>query len=105
MKRLIIVLICGFLLAPLSAFGQKWIEPYTDKNGNQVEGHWQTSEDLRNDKYSAPGQINPYTGQFNPYTGSGQRLLPTNPTLPTPNPYYPQQDYRYQQKDYRYQNR
>ena len=33
MKKLIIVLICGFLLAPLSAWGQNWIEPYTDKDG------------------------------------------------------------------------
>ena len=67
MRKLIIVLICGFLLQPLSAWGQKWIEPYMDKNGNWVEGHWQTPEDVRKDKYSTPGKINPYTGQFNTY--------------------------------------
>ena len=72
MKKLIIVLICGFLLAPLAAWGQKWIEPYTDKDGTQVEGHWQTPEDLRKDKYSTPGTVNPYTGQFTPYTGQPQ---------------------------------
>ena len=110
MKKLIIVLICGFLLAPLSAWGQKWIEPYTDKDGTQVEGHWQTPEDVRKDKYSTPGKINPYTGQFNPFTGSGQGPLPASPTPlnpapPSQNPYYPQQDYRFQQKDYRYQSR
>jgi hypothetical protein len=108
MKKLMIALICGFLLAPLSAWGQKWIEPYTDKEGTQVEGHWQTPEDVKKDRYSTPGKINPYTGQFNPYTGSGQGALPANPTPgnPTPakppppnqNPYYPQQDYRYQGK-------
>jgi hypothetical protein len=108
MKKLMLVLMCGFLLAPLSAWGQKWIAPYTDKDGTQVEGHWQTPEDVKNDKFSTPGKINPYTGQFNPYTGSGQGPLPSNPTPvnPTPakpippsqNPYYPQPDYRYQGK-------
>ena len=108
MKKLIMLLMCGFLLAPLSAWGQKWIEPYTDKDGTQVQGHWQTPEDVKKDRYSTPGKINPYTGQFNPYTGSGQGPLPANPTpgnltpaKPTPpnqNPYYTQQDYRYQGK-------
>ena len=115
MKKLIIALICGFLLAPLSAWGQKWIEPYTDQDGTQVEGHWQTPEDVRKERYSTPGKINPYTGQFNPYIGSGQGPLPANPTPanptplnPTPpnqNPYYPQQDYKYQPKDYKYQGK
>jgi len=108
MKKLMIALICGCLLTPLSAWGQKWIEPYTDKDGTQVEGHWQSPEDKRKDRYSTPGKVNPYTGQFNPYTGSGPGRLPANPTpvnptpaKPTPpgqNPYYPQQDYRYQGK-------
>jgi hypothetical protein len=100
MKKLIIALICGCLLAPLAAWGQKWIEPYTDKDGTQVEGHWQTPEDVKKERYSTPGTINPYTGQFNPYTGSGQGPLPAkptpvNPTPPSQNPYYPQPDYRY----------
>ncbi len=109
MKKLMLVLMCGFLLAPVAAWGQKWIEPYTDKDGTQVEGHWQTPEDVKNDRFSTPGKINPYTGQFNPYTGSGKG--PPPPTSPTPvnptpakpippsqNPYYPQPDYRYQGK-------
>jgi hypothetical protein len=85
MKKLMIALICGFLLAPLSAWGQKWIEPYTDKDGTQVEGHWQTPEDVRKERYSTPGKINPYTGQFNPYIGSGQGPLPGKPN-PRANP-------------------
>ena len=76
MKKLICTLVCGLMLVPLSAWGQKWIEPYTDRDGTQVEGHWQTSEDVRQDQYSTPGKINPYTGQYNPYlsgTGKGRR--------------------------------
>jgi hypothetical protein len=100
MKKLICALVCGLMLAPLSAWGQKWIEPYTDKDGTQVEGHWQTPEDVRQDKYSTPGKINPYTGQFNPYSGSGKgpqsvTPAPANPTPLNQNPYYPQPDYRY----------
>ena len=100
MKKLICALFCGLMLVPLSAWGQKWIEPYTDKDGTQVEGHWQTQEDVRQDKYSTPGKINPYTGQFNPYSGSGKgpqsvTPAPTNPTPMNQNPYYPQPDYRY----------
>ena len=97
MKKLMIALICGLVLVPLSAWGQKWIEPYRDKDGTYVEGHWQTEEDKRKEQYSTPGQVNPYTGQVNPYTGSGssQKPQPGNPTPPGQNPYYPQPDYRY----------
>jgi hypothetical protein len=99
MKKLIIVLICGFMLAPLAAWGQKWIAPYTDKDGTYVEGHWQTPEDLRQNKYSTPGKVNPYTGQFNPYQPGVQPIQPATPaplpTTPYQNPYYPQPDYRY----------
>ena len=59
MKKLIIILICGFLLALLSAWGQKWIEPYADKDGTQVEGHCQTLEDVRKEQYSTPGKSIP----------------------------------------------
>jgi hypothetical protein len=99
MKKIVIILICGILLAPLAAWGQNWIAPYTDKDGTYVEGHWQTPEDLRKDKYTTPGQVNPYTGQFNPYS-PGVKPQPNNPApgppFPeNPNPYYPRQDYRY----------
>jgi hypothetical protein len=105
MKKLMIVVICVILLAPLAAWGQKWIPPYTDKDGTQVEGHWQTPEDLRQGRYSTPGKVNPYTGQFDPYKpGANPRQiynpsnptpLPTNPANPGTNPYYQQKDYRY----------
>jgi hypothetical protein len=100
MKKLLIALICGCLLVPCAAWGQKWIDSYTDKDGTYVEGHWQTPEDLRKDQYSTPGKVNPYTGQFNPYSGSMKGPQPGTPApMPTtplnPNPYYPQQDYRY----------
>jgi hypothetical protein len=101
MKKLMIALIFGLVLVPLSAWGQKWIEPYTEKDGTQVEGHWQTQEDIRKDQHSTPGKVNPYTGQFNPYTGSFKGPQAANPTPATPtptnqNPYFPKQDYRYQ---------
>jgi len=110
MKKLVVGLIFGFVLAASSAWGQKWIEPYTDKDGNQVEGHWQAPEDVKKEQQSTPGKINPYTGQFNPYTDSLKGPLPStptplNPTPPAQNPYYPQSDYKYQPKDYRYQGR
>jgi hypothetical protein len=105
MKKLMAVLICGLILAPVSAWGQKWVEPYTDKDGAQVEGHWQTPEDRHKDRQSTPGTVNPYTGQFNPYTGRmtgppsvtpiPETQAPANPSLPSQNPYYPQPDYRY----------
>jgi len=110
MKKLMVALICGLVLAPVSAWGQKWIEPYTDHDGAQVEGHWQTPDDVRKDRYSTPGKVNPYTGQFNPYTGSSQgpqsvTPAPMNPTPTSPNLYYPQPDYKFQPKDYKYQGR
>jgi hypothetical protein len=113
MKKLVTALILGFLLAPCCAWGQKWIESYTDKDGTQVEGHWQTPDDVRKERYSTPGKINPYTGKFNPYTGSAQeelpptpeKVTPLNPSPSTQNPYYPPQDYKFQPKDYRYQGK
>jgi hypothetical protein len=98
MKKLMIALICGLVVLPAAAWGQKWIEPYTDKDGTQVEGHWQIPEDQRQDRYSTPGRVNPYTGQFNPYTGSEKRPQSVSPAPATPmnpNPYFPQPNYRY----------
>ncbi|MEJ2672447.1 MAG: hypothetical protein P8168_09670 [Deltaproteobacteria bacterium] len=100
MKKLMIALICGLLLAPGAVWAQKWIPPHMDKDGSYAEGHWQTSEDLRQDKYSSPGKVNPYTGQFNSYKPEVKGPQPYSPTpMPSnpraPNPYYPQHDYRY----------
>jgi hypothetical protein len=106
MKKLVIVLIWGLVLGPVSAWGQKWIEPYTAEDGTQVEGHWQTPEDVRQDHNTTPGKINPYTGQFNPFTSGYKRPpsvspTPTNPKSMKQNPYYSLPDYRYQAPDYK----
>jgi hypothetical protein len=113
MKKLMIVLICGLVLAPLAAWGQTWVEPYTAPDGTQVPGHWQTPEDVRQERNTTPGTINPYTGQFNPFTSRYNRPPAVNPTPtpPTPtgekpmkqNPYYSLPDYQYHAPDYRYQ--
>jgi hypothetical protein len=98
MKKILSALILVIWLIPITAWGQKWIEPYTDKDGTQVEGHWQTPDDLRQKQYSTPGQVNPYTGQFNPYSSpKGFQPAAPAPQLPPPwdrNPYYPQRDYK-----------
>jgi hypothetical protein len=96
MKKLMVVLMLGFLLAPFPAWGQKWIEPYTAKDGTWVAGHWQSQAEVRKDGAATPGQINPYTGQFNPYTNS---LKGTTP--PAYDPFIPH-DYP---RDYRYRGR
>ncbi len=101
MKKLIMALICGLMLVPITAWGQKWIEQYTTRDGTRVEGHWQTREDVRNEQYSTPGKINPYTGQFTPYTNSLKGPQPVNPTPMNPNPLGPQN----YQRDYRYRDR
>ncbi len=86
MKKLIMALMCGILLAPIAAWGQTWIEPQTKSDGTVVEGHWQGSEDLREKSYSTPGKINPYSGQFTPFTDTYQRPQPVNPP---PRPFDP----------------
>ena len=96
MKKLMVVLMLGFLLAPFPAWGQKWIEPHTAKDGTLVPGHWQSQAEIRKNRAATPGQINPYTGQFNPYTNS---LKGTPP--PAYDPFIPQ-DY---QRDHRYRGR
>jgi hypothetical protein len=125
MKKLFIALICGLILAPVCGWGQQWVDPYYTTEGGYVPGHWKTPEDHRQDRYSTPGKVNPYTGQFNPYTGSGQGPQgrtstsvnpnplglnpyysppeyrwpvppPPPPPPPAANPFYPQPDYRFQ---------
>ena len=71
--------------------GQKMGGAVYGPGGTRVEGHWQTPEDLRKEKNSTPGKVDPDTGRFNPYTGSGAGPLPANrtalnPTPPTTNP-------------------
>ena len=95
MKKLMIALICGVVLMPWAAWGQKWIEPYTAKDGTYVEGHWQSTEERNREQYSTPGTINPYTGQVNPFIGGSKRPEPTRPYLPGENPFHPQSGYQY----------
>jgi hypothetical protein len=82
MKKLIMVLILGLLVAPVSAWAQQWVDPHYNIDGTYVEGHWKTPEDARKERYSTPGKVNPYTGQFNPYTTGLQRPLPASPPQP-----------------------
>jgi len=101
MKKLMVALICGFVLLTSSAWGQKWIEPYTAKDGTWVEGHWQSQAEVSKDSYSTPGKVNPYTGQFSPYTNTLRGSTPPpSPTSPF-DPFDPQ-DYP---RDYRYRGR
>ena len=104
MKKLIAALILGFFLAPFPAWGQKWIESYTAKDGTWVPGHWQSQAEVRQNSFATPGKINPYTGQFTPYSGKGTNLpsaAPPPATAPPFDPFIPpnyQQDYRYKVK-------
>jgi hypothetical protein len=104
MKKLLIVLVLGLLAAPVSAWGQQWVDPHYTSDGTYVEGHWQTPEDARQDRYSTPGKVNPYTGQFNPYTtglkGPQPAIPPSQPANPLGLPDY-QPDYRIRGSDVR----
>jgi hypothetical protein len=86
MKKLLMVLILGLLVAPVSAWGQQWVDPHYNIDGTYVEGHWKTPEDDRQERYSTPGKVNPYTGQFNPYTTG---LKTPQPSSPPPKPANP----------------
>ena len=86
MKKLIVAVILGLLVAPLSAWGQKWVDPHYKSDGTYVEGHWRTPEDARQDRYFTPGKVNPYTGRFNPYTGSLKSSQPPAQSHQKPSP-------------------
>jgi hypothetical protein len=94
MKKLLIALIIGSLLVPVVAWGQTWIDPHMDSDGNYVAGHWQTSEDVRQQRYTTPGRVNPYTGKFDPYSSSLPSPRPMNPQPITP--YQPNYQPNYQ---------
>jgi hypothetical protein len=86
MKKLLMVLILGLLAAPVSAWGQQWVDPHYNIDGTYVPGHWRTPEDDRQERYSTPGKVNPYTGQFNPYTTGLKKPRPATPPSPPANP-------------------
>ena len=67
MKKLSIAVIFVLMLLPAAAMAQRWVEPYVDKDGTQVDGHWVTPQDSWQRDYKKPGNVNPMTGQFNTY--------------------------------------
>jgi hypothetical protein len=94
MKKLMLVLVCVWLAAPVAAWGQQWVDPSYNSDGSYSPGHWRTPEDSRQERYSSPGKVNPYTGQFTPYTGSMKGPQAVGPPLPEPNPYINLPNYR-----------
>ncbi len=101
MKKILLSLTLGFVLFPLVAMAQKWVEPYTQRDGTQVEGHWETPQDSWQKNFSQPGTVNPMTGQFNTYdkrvpgsspqpdtNASSSYAIPgSSPNPNAPNPY------------------
>jgi hypothetical protein len=87
MKKLSIAVILGLILLPAAAMAQRWVEPYVDKDGTQVGGHWVTPTDSWQRGYNKPGTVNPMTGQFNTY---GRRVpgSEANPETNAPSSYY-----------------
>jgi hypothetical protein len=67
MKKLSIAIILGLILLPAAAMAQRWVEPYVEKDGSQVDGHWVSPQDSWQRDYKKPGTVNPMTGQFNTY--------------------------------------
>jgi opacity protein-like surface antigen len=56
------------------AQAQVWVDPYTRKDGTQVQEHYRSNPDgNRYNNYSYPGNTNPYTGKQ--ATGDPNRYL------------------------------
>jgi len=75
MKRLLMALMVVIVSLPFPAIAQRWVDPYTTKDGAYVEGHWENPQDSWQKNYTQPGTTNPLTGQFNTY---GRREFPTS---------------------------
>ena len=86
MKKILLALILGLFFFPVTATAQKWIDPYVQKDGSYVAGHWENPKDSWQRKYDQPGTVNPMTGQFNTY-GSGGSLAPSNLSQSPQTPY------------------
>jgi hypothetical protein len=97
MKKLFLMLILGLLLLPSPAAAQKWVDPFIQKDGTYVGGHWEEPKDSWQRSFQQPGTMNPFTGQWNTY---GPKNYPAPPGPPpavqnllsvpgssTPNPY------------------
>ena len=85
MKKLIMAVILGGIFLPAAAMAQRWVEPYVDKDGTKVDGHWVSPQDSWQGDYKRPGNVNPLTGQFNTY---GRRVPGSNPATNAPGSYY-----------------
>jgi hypothetical protein len=43
---------------------QVWVDPYTRRDGTQVQGHWRSNPNGNPyNNWSYPGNVNPYTGK------------------------------------------
>jgi hypothetical protein len=104
MKKLLVILLCGAILAPAGAWGQQWIEPHYTSDGTFVEGHWQTPAEGREKSQATPGQVNPYTGQVTPFspTSPGPRTVNPSPLPYDPRNPQPYQAYQPYQQDFRF---
>lgn len=81
MKKLLVALIIGLVILPCSAAAQKWVEPYVERDGTQVEGHWETTQEGWRQQFDKPGTVNPMTGQFNTY---GRKNYSASPQVNPP---------------------
>jgi hypothetical protein len=77
MKKILIALIFGLVFLPVTATAQKWIEPHV-RDGTQVEGHWESSNEAWRRQFDKPGTVNPLTGQVNTF---GRRNYLTSPQV------------------------
>ena len=67
---LVMALILGWLSV---AQAQVWVDPYTSKDGTQVQGPYRSNPDGNPyNNYSYPGNTNPYSGKA---TGDPNRYL------------------------------
>ena len=64
MKKLVVLTLAILLGWVMVASAQVWVNPYTRKDGTQVQGHYRSSPDGNPyNNYSFPGNTNPYTGK------------------------------------------
>ena len=97
MKKTLFLTI-AFVLGWLTlAMAQVWVNPYTRKDGTQVQGHYGSNPDGNPyNNWSYPGNVNPHTGkqatgdpnryleQYQNRNGSGHNPHSNNPTIYNP---------------------
>lgn len=90
MKTTLAAVLMAALVVPAFAQSSHYVRPHVTRNGDYVEGHYQSNPDsTRLNNYSTQGNINPYTGQadtVNPYAqpnfGSVRPVQPMQPIQP-----------------------